>query len=135
MINLMTETKGFVKTSIIGGFGLDMVDVKTLKQMFEDCIKKEKKIQKRCIVRYEIDVRTLNSFQCYDKCHHQMHTNNYKKHGFYEYKREKVKINSINCERVVLRNRDESKNFRQFDGLMSGYVKADCELVYHEVIY
>jgi hypothetical protein len=98
-------------------------------------IKNDKKKIKHGVVRYELLKDLSGEINCIDKDLFYNHTEMHIKQGFYEFKRLNVKLQKINCELVVMRHRDESKFFEQYDGLLSGYLKADCELCYYEVIF
>ncbi len=63
----------------------------------------------------------------------KVHTLGYNVQGFKEYKRISTRLDDITCELVVMRHYDDSKIFEQYDGLLSTYLKASCELCYYEV--
>ena len=111
-----------------------LIDLVSLKKYMVAAIKNDKKKIKRGVVRYELFKDLSGDINCIDKEMFGNHTKGYTNQGFYEHKRQKAKLGKIPCELVVMRHRDESKFFEQYDGLLSGYLKADCELCYYEVV-
>lgn len=111
-----------------------IIDLVSLRESMVKVIKNDKRKIKRGVVRYELFRNLSGMINCIDREVFDKHTRGYNIQGFYEYKRLKVKLEKIPCELVVMRHQDETKVFKQFDGLLSSYLKADCELCYYEVI-
>lgn len=111
-----------------------IVDLVSLREHIVKAIKNDKREIKRGIVRYELYQDLSGRINCIDREMFDIHTQGYINQGFYEYKRLSVKLESIPCELVVMRHQDETKDFEQMDGLLSSYLKADCEVCYYEVI-
>ena len=112
-----------------------LINLDILRKHIITAIKNDKKEFKHGVVRYEFYNDSSYNLNCLDKDMFDKHTEGFINQGFYEFKRLNVKLQKINCELVVMRHRDESKFFEQYDGLLSGYLKADCELCYYEVIF
>lgn len=103
------------------------------RQKMATAIKVDKNKFKRGIIRYELIKDLSGRINCIDSHMFNIHTKGYNSQGFFEYKRKNVLLENIPCELVVMRHEDESKIFDQIDGLLGGYLKADCELCYYEV--
>ena len=113
-----------------------MINVDEIRKLFIASIITDRKVLRNTKVRYEIlrqgDHRLIN---CIDENVFASHTNDFNIQGLTEYQRRSVQIGSIPAEMVIMRHSDNTKNFEQHDGLIVGYMKAMCELVYFEVTF
>lgn len=131
----MIKTMGKIDNTENGSSSLEVIDLNFFRNCVIRAIKIDIKMNKHGTIRYELFKELSGRVNCIDKGFFSSHSNGYSNQGFYEFNRIKTMLGNYNCDLVVLRNVDETKEYHQIDGLLTGYVKAGCELCYYEVTF
>lgn len=109
------------------------INLEVMRKSLIRVIKNDKRNGLRGIIRYELLQDLSGDINCIDSDMLDLHMNGFSKQGFKKLKEIEKNLEGIDMKLVVMRHFDSNKNFEQYDGLLTGYLKADCELCFYEV--